>query len=101
MQELQDNVNKTGKLRVGFVMGSTHKHDMELVRGLTNRLPKEIIEKTQFVLCGYDLRGTVTEISPNGEIKQRNMRPEEIVWFDYEKDFYLTDIDTTFRLIAW
>jgi glycosyltransferase involved in cell wall biosynthesis len=86
MQELQDNVNKTGKLRVGFVMGSTHKHDMELVRGLTNRLPKEIIEKTQFVLCGYDLRGTVTEISPNGEIKQRDMRPEEIVWFDYEKN---------------
>lgn len=75
-----------GKLRIGFVMGSTHKHDMELVRGMVSKLSKDVLDKVQFVLCGYDLRGSVTEISPNGETKTRALRPEESVWFEYEKN---------------
>lgn len=80
-------VNKSnGKIRFGFIMGSSHEHDMELVRGLTNKLPKEILDKIQFVLCGYDLRGTTTEIMPDGQLKQRPIKPEESVWFRYEKN---------------
>lgn len=87
--ELIKDKKKSDKIRFGFVMGSTHKHDMELVEGMTNRLSKDILDKCQFVLCGYDLRGTITEIKNNGETTIRNMRPDEIVWFDYEKN--LTD----------
>lgn len=88
-QNLIDKVkeNKSnGKLRIGFVMGSTHKHDMELVRGMVGKLSKDVLDKVQFVLCGYDLRGSVTEISANGETKTRALRPEESVWFEYEKN---------------
>lgn len=88
-QNLIDKVkeNKSnGKLRIGFVMGSTHRHDMELVRGMVGKLSKDVLDKVQFVLCGYDLRGSVTEISANGETKTRALRPEESVWFEYEKN---------------
>ena len=49
-------------------------------------LSKDVLDKVQFVLCGYDLRGSVTEISANGETKTRALRPEESVWFEYEKN---------------
>lgn len=76
---------KSDRIRFGFVMGSSHKHDMELVRGLTNRLPKEILDKIQFVLCGFDLNGTIIELLPNGETRNRDMHPFETPWFEYEK----------------
>lgn len=77
---------KSDKIRFGFIMGSSHEHDMELVRGMVNKLPREILEKIQIVLCGYDLRGTTTEILPDGQMKQRPIKPEESVWFRYEKN---------------
>lgn len=88
-QNLIDKIKEpksNGKLRIGFVMGSTHKRDMELVRGFTEKLSSDVLSKIQIVLCGYDLRGTITEISPNGEQKTRDILPEESVWFDYEKN---------------
>lgn len=86
---------KSERLRIGFVMGSTHEHDMELVEGLANRLSKDILDKIQFVLCGYDLRGTMTEILPNGETRNRPMLPEESVWFRYEQN--ITD---NYRIVS-
>lgn len=74
------------KLRVGFIMGSSHEHDMELVRGLSNRLPKDVLNKMQFVLCGYDLRGTMTERHPDGKLVTRPIRPEESVWYTFERN---------------
>jgi len=42
----------------------------------------------QFVLCGFDVRGTVTEInSQTGEHTKRNIKPEETVWAKYEEIF--------------
>jgi len=39
-------------------------------------------------LCGFDTRGSVTEINPNtGEQKQRPIKPEETVWMRYEEIF--------------
>ena len=44
--------------------------------------------KVQYVLCGFDTRGTVTEINQQtGERKQRDIRPEETVWARYEEIF--------------
>lgn len=77
---------KSDKIRFGFIMGSSHEHDMKLVEGMINKLPKEIIDKIQIVLCGYDLRGTTTEILPDGQTRQRPIKPEESVWFRYEKN---------------
>jgi glycosyltransferase involved in cell wall biosynthesis len=45
-------------------------------------------DKLQFVLCGFDTRGTVTEIkSDTGEHTKRNILPAETVWAQYEKIF--------------
>lgn len=86
MQDMKVEKPSNGRIRVGFVMGSSHEHDMELVRGLSNKLPKDVLDKVQFVLCGYDLRGTMTERRPDGTINTRPIRPEESVWFTFEKN---------------
>jgi glycosyltransferase involved in cell wall biosynthesis len=45
-------------------------------------------DKVQYVLCGFDTRGTVTEInSQTGEHTKRNILPAETVWAAYEKIF--------------
>jgi glycosyltransferase involved in cell wall biosynthesis len=79
--------SKTDKLRIGYIMGSTHERDMELVRGLTNQLyGAGLLSKVQIVLCGYDIRGNVTIIGPDKTIQgQRPIKPEESVWYRYEQ----------------
>ena len=45
-------------------------------------------DKIQYVLCGFDVRGTITEINQQtGERKQRSIKPEETVWARYEELF--------------
>jgi glycosyltransferase involved in cell wall biosynthesis len=45
-------------------------------------------DELQFVICGFDTRGTVTEINQEtGEHKKRNILPHETVWAQYEKIF--------------
>lgn len=74
------------KLRVGMIMGSTHEYDMQLLNNITNGLSDEALNKIQFVLCGYDLRGTIKEIDKStGEAVERNITPKESVWYRYEK----------------
>lgn len=77
-------------LRIGLIMGSTHEHDMALLNNIANRLRKESIEKVQFVLCGFDLRGTIKTIDrQTNEVNERPIKPKESVWYRYEK--MLTD----------
>ena len=81
----QPDFSKTDKLRIGYSMGSTHRRDMEQVKGLTNQLGA-LRDKIQIVLCGYDIRGTMTIIGPDKQIQgNRPIKPEETVWYDYEK----------------
>jgi len=78
--------NPSDKIRFGFVMGSSHQKDMEQIQGVFGSLPKEILDKIQVVLCGFDLRGVVNEMSPDGSIiRQRPVKPTESVWYSYEK----------------
>ena len=75
------------KLRIGWLGGSSHLHDLMLLDGFVSKLTP-INDKLQYVLCGFDTRGTVTEINKQtGEQKQRPIRPEETVWVNYEKIF--------------
>ena len=55
--------------------------------GFVNKL-KPIQNKLQYYLCGFDIRGVVTEINQEtGEQKQRPIRPDETVWARYEELF--------------
>lgn len=74
------------KLRFGWLGGSSHLHDINILRGCTNALGEELRNKSQFYLCGFDTRGTMTEINAQtGEQKQRPILPQETVWARYEE----------------
>jgi len=88
-QFIPKDIKKTDRIRFGFIMGSSHQHDLEIVRGMVNRLPKDIMDKIQIVLCGYDLRGTIQMFNERGEMTTRPIKPTESVWYVYEK--LLTD----------
>lgn len=77
------------KLRIAWLGGSSHLRDLEILGGLVNRLKADnLLDKLQFVLCGFDLRGTHTEIDKNtGQQRQRPILPKESVWYLYEKIF--------------
>jgi len=75
------------KLRFGWLGGSSHLHDLMLLEGIFTRM-HQYRDNSQFYLCGFDIRGTVTEINKQtGEQKQRPIRPEETVWNQYESIF--------------
>lgn len=76
---------KSEKIRFGFIMGSSHYNDMVILNDLVKRLPKDVLDKIQFVLCGYDLRGSVQFKDENGNFKERPILPMESVWYAYEK----------------
>ena len=75
------------KIRVGWLGGSSHLHDLMLLdQSFSKLIPYK--DKVQYVLCGFDTRGTVTEINKEtGEHMKRNIKPEETVWAQYEKIF--------------
>lgn len=75
------------KLRVGWLGGSSHLHDIMLLDASFSKLTTKKNE-LQFVLCGFDTRGTITEINPvTKEHKKRAILPHETVWAKYEDVF--------------
>ena len=88
-KEGQFNVKSepSDKLRFGWLGGSSHLHDLKLLDGTINKLSQHK-DKFSMYLCGFDIRGTVTEINQQtGEQKQRDIKPEETVWARYEEIF--------------
>ena len=84
-EQYQPIKNPSERIRFGFVMGSSHERDMEQFNGVVNTLPKDVLDKIQFVLCGYDLRGNVNIVNSEGkQIGSRPIQPMESVWFKYE-----------------
>ena len=75
------------KLRVGWLGGSSHRHDLEILRGNIQKLKSDpsLKDKFQMVLCGFDTRGSMTEIDPQGNKHTRKIKPEESVWYQYEQ----------------
>ena len=75
------------KIRVGWLGGSSHLHDLKLLDGMVQKL-NPIKDKLQYYVCGFDIRGTVTEINKDsGQKTQRPIKPEETVWVKYEQIF--------------
>jgi glycosyltransferase involved in cell wall biosynthesis len=75
------------KIRVGWLGGSSHLHDLKLLDGMVSKL-QPVKDKLQFFVCGFDTRGTVTDLNKQtGEQRQRPIRPDETVWVKYEEIF--------------
>jgi glycosyltransferase involved in cell wall biosynthesis len=78
---------KSDRIRIGWLGGSSHLHDLKLLDGMVNK-NSSLKDQVQYVLCGFDTRGTVTEINKQtGQQNQRPIKPEETVWVQYEKIF--------------
>ena len=78
---------KSDRVRIGWLGGSSHLHDLKLLDGMVNK-NSLLKDQVQYVLCGFDTRGTVTEINKQtGQQTQRPIKPEETVWVQYEKLF--------------
>lgn len=76
------------KMRLGWLGGSSHYHDLIIVGGSVSRFLKENKDDVQMVLCGFDTRGNITEIDRNtGQQRTRKIKPEESVWVRYEEMF--------------
>ena len=76
---------ESNKLRLGWLGGSSHLHDIMLLDGIASRMD-DYKNQTQFYLCGFDTRGVVTEINKEtGEQKKRPIQPHETVWARYEE----------------
>ena len=79
----------TDRVRVGWLGGSSHMSDLELLNSSIGKLIGDGLDnKLQFVVCGFDVRGEITEINPQTqEKKKRKIRPEETIWVKYEEIF--------------
>ena len=76
--------NKSDKLRVGLICGSSHLHDIELLNGIAETAKQN--SNVQLVLCGFDTNGTRTIYhNDTGQVERRSILPQESVWFDYER----------------
>ena len=85
--QFTEKTKPSDRLRFGWLGGSSHLHDLKLLDGTTNRLT-EFKNDYQMYLCGFDIRGNVTEINrETGEEKKRPIRPDETVWKKYEEIF--------------
>lgn len=79
------NKPKSDFIRVGLIMGSSHEYDMMLLKDVASKIG-DSLDKVQFVLCGFDLRGTIKIINKEtGEVNERPITPKESVWYRYEK----------------
>ncbi len=85
--QFKQPTEESDRIRIGWLGGSSHLHDLKLLEGFVGK-NSGIQNKIQYVVCGFDTRGSVTEINQQtGERRQRAIKPEETVWARYEEIF--------------
>ena len=86
-QQFKEPTLESDRIRIGWLGGSSHLHDLKLLDGLVSK-NSSFNNQVQYVLCGFDTRGHITEINKQtGERNQRPIKPEETVWARYEEIF--------------
>lgn len=74
------------RIRFGIVCGSSHYYDLIILKDMIQMLPKEYLDKIQFVLCGFDIKGTKTVYHPGVEEPERiPIKTEESIWNEFER----------------
>jgi glycosyltransferase involved in cell wall biosynthesis len=86
--QFKPNKIESDRVRFGWLGGSSHLYDIELLKSGIDTTLNQYKDKTQFVLCGFDTRGTINEIDrQTGQIRKRPILPKETVWARYEEIF--------------
>jgi len=86
----EEDIPKTDKIKVTWIGGSSHLHDLEILRSSLSILHSDdaLKNKYQIVMCGYDIRGSVSELDQAGNhIRTRKIQPSETVWNKFEEIF--------------
>lgn len=86
----EENTKQTDKLRIAWIGGSSHLNDLEILQPSMNMLhnDEKLNGKYQLIMCGYDVRGYMTEIGPDGQhVNTRKILPSETVWNKFEEIF--------------
>ena len=104
-KQFNHNPEESDRIRVGWLGGSSHLADLEILRGTVDKLAS-LKDKMQFVLCGFDTRGSITQMNPQtGEEMTRKIKPKESVWYEYEKiftgNYKIVDKDQMFQLMQF
>jgi|TARA_R110002020_G_scaffold120758_2_gene275085 hypothetical protein len=89
-RQFQPRPVESDLIRIGWLGGSSHLSDLEILRGNIHKLNADasLKNKYQMVLCGFDTRGSMTEIDQNtGKQNVRAILPKESVWYKYEQIF--------------
>ena len=88
-KQFTPNPEPSDRVRIGWLGGSSHLQDLRILEGVVGKIKQDgLADKVQFVLCGFDLRGTHTTIDEvTKQQTQRQIKPMESVWYLYEKIF--------------
>lgn len=80
---------KSDKCRISWIGGSSHFHDLKNLEPSFRKLNSnpELRDKYQLILCGFDIRGTITQLMPNGQKNVRQIKPHETIWCKFEEIF--------------
>ena len=84
-QQFIQTKKPSNRIRFGLVCGSAHLKDIELMNGIS-KINKDVMDKIQFVLCGFDTRGYISYYNKStNKVERREIRPYESVWARYEE----------------
>lgn len=86
--QFEPNPTTSIKLRFGLTGGSSHNKDVELLDGVVKQLSPDVLDKIQFVLCGFD-KGIYQIIDEQGNRTTKQIPWEENQWTQIER--LLTD----------
>ena len=82
------NKTQSDRTRFGWLGGSSHLYDLELLKNGIARILDNHKDSVQFVLCGFDTRGSIQMYDKTTKKNTiRQIKPEETVWFKYEHIF--------------
>ncbi len=88
-KQFKSSHEPSDRIRIGWLGGSTHVKDLEILKGVVGRCKSEgLLDNIQFVLCGFNIDGYANIINKKtGEIKKRAIKPTESQWYEYERIF--------------
>lgn len=72
------------RLRFGLVCGSSHTKDIELLDGIVKALDKDVLDKIQFVLCGFDEGISTYTDENNNVVHKERMDWKKNCWTRFE-----------------
>lgn len=85
--------NPTDRCRISWIGGSSHYSDLKLLEPSMNMLyrNKDLEDKFQIIMCGFDTRGSITEIGKDANGNEtrntRPIQPHETIWLKFEEIF--------------